>query len=124
MRLYSPVLCVAFAVLILAGFFSWLILYGAALLLIGVAVLIFSAAKPDNLLSNFILDQMYLLIGLAKRKIFSSENGSRNRSRPIRTSAPPPRTTDQQEYSFSSRRHLICVCSTGTFLSTSSRILT
>lgn len=68
MLLYSPVLFAVSAVLLLTGFFLWSLWYGTALLLIGVVVLLLSLVKPDNLLSSFILNQIYLIIGLAKRK--------------------------------------------------------
>ncbi|MCZ0861238.1 glycosyltransferase [Methanocorpusculum sp. MG] len=68
MLLYSPVLFVVSAVLLLAGCFLWSLVYGTILILIGVVGLIFSIAKPDNLLSSFVLNQIYLIIGLAKRK--------------------------------------------------------
>lgn len=68
MLLYSPILFVISAALILAGCFLWSVWCGAAVLLAGSAVLLFSVIKPDNLLSSFVLNQLYLLIGLVKRK--------------------------------------------------------
>ena len=68
MLLYSPILFVASAVLLLTGCFFWLSVCGIFLLLAGIVVLVVSFIKPDNLLSSFILNQIYLLIGLVKRK--------------------------------------------------------
>ncbi|MDV0442080.1 glycosyltransferase [Methanorbis furvi] len=68
MLLYSPLLFVASAVLLCAGFFLWSVLYGLAVVLLVIIVLIFSVIKPDNLLSSFVLNQFYLLIGLLRRK--------------------------------------------------------
>ncbi|HJJ99558.1 MAG TPA: glycosyltransferase [Methanocorpusculum sp.] len=68
MLLYSPVLFAVSSGLFLTGFFIWSLWYGTALFLIGGAGLLFSLVKPDNLLSSFILNQIYLGVGLAKRK--------------------------------------------------------
>ncbi len=68
MLLYSPILFVVSTVLLLIGCFFWSSWFGVALLLVGIVVLIVSLIKPDNLTSSFILNQIYLLIGLVKRK--------------------------------------------------------
>ncbi|MDR3101689.1 MAG: glycosyltransferase [Methanocalculaceae archaeon] len=68
MLLYSPVLFVVSVVLLMVGLSLWSTTYGVALLLFVIFVLLFSVAKSDNLLSSFTLNQIYLIIGLAKRK--------------------------------------------------------
>lgn len=68
MLLYSPILFVVSTVLLLIGCFFWSSWLGVVLLLVGIVVLIVSLIKPDNLTSSFILNQIYLLIGLVKRK--------------------------------------------------------
>ncbi|MDV0443950.1 glycosyltransferase [Methanorbis rubei] len=68
MLLYSPLLFVVSTVLLCAGFFLWSVLYCLAIVALVIAVLMFSLIKPDNLLSSFVLNQFYLLIGLLRRK--------------------------------------------------------
>lgn len=68
MLLHSPILFVASAVLLLTGCFFCSPVCGVSLLLAGIVVLFVSFIKPDNLLSSFILNQVYLLVGLVKRR--------------------------------------------------------
>lgn len=68
MLLYSPLLFVVSAALLCAGLFIWSMVSGLTALLLFILLLIFSLIKPENLLSSFILNQFYLLIGTLRRK--------------------------------------------------------
>ena len=68
MLLYSPPLFVISAAVLCAGLFLWSVFYGMAALLLFVFLIIFSVTKPENLLSSFLLNQFYLLIGILRRK--------------------------------------------------------
>ncbi|HJK01316.1 MAG TPA: glycosyltransferase [Methanocorpusculum sp.] len=68
MLLYSPALFIISSVLIQIGYFLISLGYGIAILLIEMIAILCIFIKPDNLLSCFILNQIYLIIGLIKRK--------------------------------------------------------
>ncbi len=68
MLLYSPLLFVVSAAVLCAGLSLWSVFFSMAAVVLFVLLIIFSLIKPENLLSSFILNQLYLLIGILRRK--------------------------------------------------------
>jgi hypothetical protein len=68
MLLYSPVLFVVSTILLTTGLFLWSLAYKITLFLFGIFTLTLHLRKVNGILSGFTLNQMYLFVGLAKRK--------------------------------------------------------